>query len=68
MLDFSWLGPIAGKFYRAEMVGLMRENFNWIAAVSFYALFVAGLCFFVIFPAVTDRSSMVYALGCAALF
>jgi uncharacterized membrane protein len=40
---------------------------NWIAALSFYFLFVGGLVFFVIMPAL-DNNSAVYALLVGGLF
>ena len=34
----------------------MKENINWLAAIIFYLLFIGGLVFFVIEPALETRS------------
>lgn len=46
-LDALWLGLIAPQFYRAQIGHLMAEQVYWPAAVLFYALFIAGMVFFV---------------------
>jgi uncharacterized membrane protein len=51
-----WLGVVARSFYRGQMGGLMKTEFNWVAAFSFYFLFIAGLVYFVIMPAVKSGS------------
>ena len=45
----------------------MKTDFNWVAAVSFYLLFIAGLVFFVIEPAVKS-GNWTSALVIGALF
>jgi len=56
VIDMIWLGLVAKNFYRGQIGFLMKTDFNWIAAVSFYLLFIAGLVFFVIEPAVRHGS------------
>lgn len=51
MLDFTWLLGIAPDLYKAEMGALLRNEPNMLAAFAFYAVFVAGLTFFVLLPA-----------------
>ena len=55
-IDMLWLGIIARDFYRQQLGVLMRTEFNWYAAFLFYFLFIAGLVFFVIDPALQQRS------------
>ncbi len=55
-IDMLWLGVVARSFYRGQMGGLMKTEFNWVAAFSFYFLFIAGLVYFVIMPAVKSGS------------
>ncbi len=55
-LDSVWLGVIAPKFYKKHIGTLMAKNPNFVAAGLFYLLFIAGLVFFVIQPAVADKS------------
>jgi len=66
-LDSVWLGVIAPKFYQKYIGHVMAEKANFVAAGLFYALFIAGLVFFVLQPAVREGSwSMALARG--ALF
>lgn len=55
-LDMIWLGLIAKKFYREQIGWLLKSDVNWIAAIAFYLLFLAGLVFFVIEPAMQKQS------------
>lgn len=66
-LDMLWLGVAAKNFYTRQIGFLMKTNVNWLAAISFYLLFVAGLVLFVVAPA-TEKSSWVRALVFGALF
>lgn len=53
-LDMLWLGGIAKGLYRAELGHLMRPTPLWSAALIFYALYVVGILFFVVYPARGD--------------
>ncbi|HEY0671232.1 MAG TPA: DUF2177 family protein [Longimicrobiales bacterium] len=66
-IDMIWLGFLAKDFYRAQIGGLMRPDVNWVAAIVFYLLFIAGLVVFVISPAV-EKGSLRHALLFGALF
>lgn len=55
-IDMTWLGIIAKKFYREQIGHLLKPEVNWIAAVTFYLLFLAGLVYFVIEPAMQKQS------------
>lgn len=55
-IDMLWLGVVAKNFYRAQIGHLLKTNVNWVAAIIFYLLFLAGLVFFVIEPAVAKKS------------
>ena len=61
------MGVIAKNFYRDQIGFLMKSELNWLAAVTFYLLFVVGLVLFVIAPALEKRSWL-HALGFGALF
>lgn len=56
LIDFIWLGTIAKQVYADRMGHLLADKPNFAAAVVFYAIFVAGLVYFVIQPAVQDAS------------
>jgi uncharacterized membrane protein len=66
-LDMFWLGIVAKDFYRAEIGTLLKPDVNWIAAIIFYLIFIAGLVVFVITPAM-EKGSWMHALLLGALF
>lgn len=67
LLDFLWLGTVAKSTYARHLGDLMAPEPNKAAAVVFYAIFLAGLVFFVIHPAVDD-GSWARALATGAFF
>jgi len=66
-IDMLWIGLVAKSFYAAQIGFLMRTDVNWVAAIVFYLLFIVGLVFFVIAPAV-EKSSWTHAILFGALF
>jgi uncharacterized membrane protein len=67
VIDLVWLGVVASGVYRSRMGHLMRDQPNWPVAIAFYLIFVAGLLYFAIAPAV-DGGTMQTALLKGALF
>jgi uncharacterized membrane protein len=67
VIDMAWLVLVAKKFYQQQIGFLMKPDINWLAAIIFYLLFIAGLVLFVISPAV-EKHSWVHALIFGALF
>jgi uncharacterized membrane protein len=67
VIDMIWLGLIAKNFYRTQIGGLMKTDVNWIAAIIFYLIFIAGLVVFVITPAI-EKGSWTHALIFGILF
>ncbi len=53
-LDMLWLGVIAKNLYRDNLAPLLAENFNRLAAFSFYAIFLVGVLIFAVIPALND--------------
>lgn len=66
-IDILWLGLVAKNLYQKYLGDLMRPSTNWTAAILFYMLYIGGLMFFVIYPAL-ERGSWTYALFVGALF
>ena len=66
-IDMVWLGLIAKNFYQKHIGFLMTPTVNWLAAMVFYLLFIAGLILFVISPAL-ERRDVMHALIYGALF
>lgn len=56
-----WLGLIAKNLYREQIGFLMAEHIRWFYALLFYCLYVGGLVFFALLPALKE-ASMVSAL------
>lgn len=51
VIDALWLGIIAKDFYFSQLGHLMRERPNFAIAAGFYLIYVVGLVFFAIKPA-----------------
>lgn len=67
LVDIVWLGVISKKLYKEYLGHLMAPNVNWAAALVFYFLFIAGLLFFVIMPAI-EKGDLMYAITVGAFF
>ena len=66
-IDLVWLGLIAKNLYSKYLGFIMAPNVNWVAAITFYLIFIIGLMFFVINPAI-EKQSFMYALLVGGLF
>lgn len=51
VLDFFWLSIMATSFYRARLPDVIALNVNYVPAVLFYLIYVAGLVIFAVNPA-----------------
>ncbi len=66
-IDIIWLAVVAKKMYQAYLGYLMSSKPNWVAAMIFYLLFIIGIVYFVVNPAV-ERDSWKYALSSGIIF
>ena len=66
-IDIIFRSVISKKFYRDQLGALMSPKVNWTAAIIFYLIFIFGIVFFVIYPAVTG-DDITMAIGYGALF
>lgn len=55
-IDAVWLGLISPKFYKAQIGHLMTDKPNFIAAIIFYIVFIVGMVYFVVNPAIEAKS------------
>lgn len=55
-LDMLWLGVIAKKFYRARLDFILSSEVNWWAATVFYLLYIGGILYFAVIPAIKTDS------------
>jgi len=67
LVDIVWLGVISKNLYKKYLGHLMTPNVNWTAGIIFYVLFIAGLVFFVINPALA-KESLSYAILAGGFF
>ncbi len=61
IVDSIWLGVVAKDLYQNEIGHLLKENFNFIAALIFYLFFIAGVVFFVINPSI-EKQDIIFAI------
>lgn len=66
-LDAVWLGTMADRLYRPAIGHLMASSFALAPAALFYVLYVAGIVFFAVSPAMGMRRPVLAALGLGAL-
>jgi uncharacterized membrane protein len=75
VLDLAWLNLIAKELYRKAGADRFAENADSRLAILFYVVFIAGLVYFVIYPAIDHGSigdtvvrGVVYGLVAFALW
>lgn len=67
VIDLVWLGVVARDLYRSQIGSLMADPLVWWAAIVFYLLYIAGILFFAVRPAL-ETGSLRKALGLGAAF
>jgi len=67
VIDLIWLGLVAPKLYDHYIGQYLAENPKMIAAVVFYFLYVVGLVYFVVAPALDGGSLSQAAIDGALL-
>lgn len=67
VIDLVWLGFVAKNLYSKHLGFIMAPKVNWVAAIIFYVLFIIGMTFFVISPAIKDNS-LSYAILAGLFF
>jgi uncharacterized membrane protein len=66
-IDLVWLGVVAKNFYRQHLGHLLSPQVDWTAAILFYLVFIGGIVFFAVRPAL-EVNSPLRALTYGALF
>ena len=66
-VDMAWLGLIAKGLYKKYLGSFLSDHVNWPAAIIFYLLFIIGIFYFAILPAV-EKNSLAKAIISGALF
>ncbi len=67
ILDALWLGVISRSFYAAYLGPLFPIKFSYIPAGIFYAMYIAGILHFAIWPALEKNSLKDAAINGALL-
>ncbi|MBB4009754.1 DUF2177 family protein [Allorhizobium taibaishanense] len=65
-LDFVWLSKVALGFYKSRIGELMRDQPNFTAAGLFYLVYIGGIVYFAVAPAL-QSGSLVTALVSGAI-
>ena len=63
VLDGLWLGVLMSSTYKELLGSLMLEQPKWGPAIVFYLLYVLGVVFFVVMPALARGSARRAALA-----
>lgn len=66
-IDMVWLGLVAKNFYNKYLGKLLTENIIWSAAIIFYLVYIAGIIYFAVMPAVEKGSISKTAINGALL-
>jgi uncharacterized membrane protein len=67
IIDMIWLGVVARGFYRHRLGFILSPQVNWTAAVIFYLVYIVGILFFAVRPAV-KANSLIQAAVLGGLF
>ncbi len=67
ILDAIWLGIVAKNFYFTQLAGLLREKPDLGVAAVFYVIYIAGIVYFAVAPALGARSMGMALLNGALL-
>jgi uncharacterized membrane protein len=66
-IDIIWLGFVAKKFYRNNLGFILSPDVNWLAAISFYLLYIVGILIFAVVPPL-EKDSLGKALLWGSLY
>ncbi len=55
-IDIVWLAIVAKGFYQKHLGYLFRPRVNWTAAILFYLVYIVGILFFAVVPALEKGS------------
>lgn len=58
VIDAVWLATMMQRFYKKFMGDLVAPKANFVAAGVFYILYVAGLVYLIIAPAINNKISL----------
>ncbi len=53
-IDMVWLGFVSRDLYQQQLGYILSPTVNWPAAITFYLLFVVGIIYFAVAPALAQ--------------
>jgi uncharacterized membrane protein len=68
LLDFVWLSTMAPRFYRNYIGDILAKQPNYIAAGIFYVIYVIGVAYFIVYPALQGNLAWWHVALRGALF
>ena len=66
-IDMIWLGVVAKNFYKEKLGFIFTGEVNWSAAIIFYLIYIGGILFFAVLPALRDHSWQIALINGAVL-
>jgi uncharacterized membrane protein len=54
VIDIIWIGVIAKDMYKEKLGFVMAAEVNWKPAIIFYLLFIGGILYFAVLPALKE--------------
>ena len=66
-LDMLWIGLVAKNFYREKLSFILSDKVNWPAAIIFYLIYIGGILFFVLLPALREHNWLTAVVNGAVL-
>ena len=66
-IDMVWLALIARNFYKEKIGFLLADKVNWAAAMVFYLLYIGGISYFAVMPAVKENNWQIALINGAIL-
>lgn len=55
-IDLLWIGVVAKRFYERHLGAMLRPDVQWVPAILFYLLFIAGVLVFAVLPGLEKGS------------
>ncbi len=56
LIDMLWLGIVARSVYQDNLGHLLAERVDWVAAIIFYLIYIAGILIFAVAPGLAANS------------
>ncbi|PLX83072.1 MAG: DUF2177 domain-containing protein [Desulfuromonas sp.] len=61
-IDLIWLGVVARGFYQKHLGYILSPEVNWAAAIVFYLVYIVGIIFFAVRPALNEQALLTACL------